>query len=101
MVTGHKCFGLVLIWVCCPLSGLLGEESEGVGNINAYNEGDMCSPPDMMNNVGDDQGTCMCLLVPVCVCVFVCVSVCVSVCVCLCVCECFCVCVCVCECLCV
>eukprot|EP00731_Ephydatia_muelleri_P029201 Em0020g845a len=36
-------------------AGLLGEESEGVENINAFNEGDMYSPPDIMNNVGDDQ----------------------------------------------
>ena len=36
-------------------AGLLGEESEGVDNINAFNEGDMYSPPDIMNNVGDDQ----------------------------------------------
>ena len=68
------------------LAGLLGEESEGVENINAFNEGDMYSPPDIMNNVGDDQGESKSVMQCVCVCVCVCVSVCVCLCVCVCVC---------------
>ena len=63
------------------LPGLLGEESEGVDNINAFNEGDMYSPPDIMNNVGDDQGEGN-LLCSVHVGVYGCACVCVHVCAC-------------------